>query len=113
VLQPLAGAPLTSQQWHQATSSLLAAQVLAWQDTDKKGRPRSRDCRPFLLELRLAELFADGAVALHLRAAIDASGRSLRPEQLQHWFAGLLGQPLALTSPSRQALLLKPVLSCN
>ena len=113
VLQPQAGAPLTSQQWHQATSALLAAQALAWQDTDKKGRPRSRDCRPFLLELRLAELFADGAVALHLRAAIDASGRSLRPEQLQHWFAGLLGQPLALTSPSRQALLLKPVLSCN
>jgi radical SAM family uncharacterized protein/radical SAM-linked protein len=113
VLQPQAGAPLTSQQWHQATSALLAAQALAWQDTDKKGRPRSRDCRPFLLELRLAELFADGAVAVHLRAAIDASGRSLRPEQLQHWLAGLLGQPLALTSPRRQALLLKPVLSCN
>ncbi len=112
VLQPQAGAPLTSQQWHQATSALLAAQALAWQDTDKKGRPRSRDCRPFLLELRLAELFADGAVAVHLRAAIDASGRSLRPEQLQHWLAGLLGQPLALTSPRRQALLLKPVLSC-
>jgi hypothetical protein len=45
-----------------------------------------------------------------LWAAIDGSGRSLRPEQVQHWIAERLGQSLALTALHRQALVLKPVL---
>ena len=113
VLQPQAGAPLTPQQWQQARSALLASQTLAWQDTDKKGRPRSRDCRPFLLDLVIAELFPDGPAAFDLRAAVDSSGRSLRPEQLQHWLGELLGQPLTVTALRRRALLLKPVLTFN
>jgi hypothetical protein len=45
-----------------------------------------------------------------LWAAIDASGRSLRPEQVQHWIAERLGQSLVLKALRRQALVLKPVL---
>ncbi|MCP9891056.1 TIGR03960 family B12-binding radical SAM protein [Cyanobium sp. Aljojuca 7D2] len=109
VLQPEAGEHVTPEQWQQARASLLAAESLIWQDTDKKGRPRSRDCRPFLLELQMTS-GTDGVQRCSLRAAIDASGRSLRPEQVQHWIAECLGQSLTLTALRRQALLLKPVL---
>ena len=109
VLKPEAGAHVTPEQWQQARTMLLAAESLIWHDTDKKGRPRSRDCRPFLLELQMTS-GTDGAQRCSLRAAIDASGRSLRPEQVQHWISERLGQSLALTALRRQALLLKPVL---
>ena len=39
------------EQWHQAVAAVLAAPSLIWQDTDKKGRPRQRDCREALLGL--------------------------------------------------------------
>ena len=107
VLKPQAG-PLTSEQWQQARASLLAAENLMWNDTDKKGRPRSRDCRPFLLDLQWAEPQSAGSLLCTLWASIDASGRSLRPEQVQHWLGERLGQSLALSSLRRQALLLKP-----
>jgi radical SAM-linked protein len=107
VLKPQAG-PLTSEQWRQARASLLAAETLMWNDTDKKGRPRSRDCRPFLLDLQWAEPQSADSLLCTLWASIDASGRSLRPEQVQHWLGDRLGQSLALSSLRRQALLLKP-----
>jgi radical SAM-linked protein len=110
VLQPEAGMHLPPEQWQQACTTLLAAESLIWHDTDKKGRPRSRDCRPFLLELQMTAA-ADGAQQCSLWAAIDASGRSLRPEQLQHWISERLGQSLALRALRRQALLLKPMLN--
>jgi hypothetical protein len=56
---------------------------------------------------------ADGIQPCTLRAAIDASGRSLRPEQVQQWIGERLGQSLALTALRREALLLKPVLICT
>ena len=108
VLQPQAGAPPTSEQWQQARASLLAAETLTWNDTDKKGRPRSRDCRPFLLDLQWAEPQSDGSLLCTLWAAIDAAGRSLRPEQVQHWLAERLGQSLALSGLRRKDLVLKP-----
>ena len=108
VLQPQAGAPPTPEQWQQARASLLAAETLTWNDTDKKGRPRSRDCRPFLLDLQWAEPQSDGSLLCTLWAAIDAAGRSLRPEQVQHWLAERLGQSLALSGLRRKDLVLKP-----
>jgi radical SAM-linked protein len=108
VLQPQAGAPPTPEQWQQARASLLAAETLIWNDTDKKGRPRSRDCRPFLLDLQWAEPQSDGSLLCSLWAAIDAAGRSLRPEQVQHWLAERLGQSLALSGLRRKDLVLKP-----
>ena len=98
------------EQWQQAVAALLAAPSLIWQDTDKKGRPRQRDCREALLGLGLT-LEPGGSVMLELDAAIDPSGRSLRPEQLQHWLAEQLDRPLHLGRLRRQALVLKPVLT--
>ena len=97
-------------QWQQAVAALLAAPALIWQDTDKKGRPRQRDCREALLGLSVT-MEAAGSVMLELDAAIDSSGRSLRPEQLQHWLAQELNRTLLLGRLQRQALLLKPVLT--
>ena len=97
------------EQWQQAVAAVLAAPSLIWQDTDKKGRPRQRDCREALLGLGL-NLEPGGSVMLELDAAIDASGRSLRPEQLQHWLSEQLDRPLYLGRLRRQALHLKPVL---
>ena len=97
------------EQWQQAVAAVLAAPSLIWQDTDKKGRPRQRDCREALLGLGFT-LEPGGSVMLQLDAAIDPSGRSLRPEQLQHWLAEQLDRPLHLGRLQRQALLLKPVL---
>ncbi|WP_255023824.1 TIGR03960 family B12-binding radical SAM protein [Cyanobium sp. T1G-Tous] len=108
VLQSQAGAAPTLEQWQQARASLLAAETLTWNDTDKKGRPRSRDCRPFLLDLQWAEPQSDGSLLCSLWAAIDAAGRSLRPEQVQHWLAERLGQSLALSGLRRKDLVLKP-----
>ncbi|MFN9619634.1 MAG: TIGR03960 family B12-binding radical SAM protein [Synechococcaceae cyanobacterium] len=97
--------------WRQALEALLAAPSLDWHDTDKKGRPRTRDCRSYLLALALErgpDPADGGAVRLALRARIDPQGRSLRPEFLRHWLAERLGQPLALGRIERRALLLAP-----
>ncbi|MFM8936296.1 MAG: TIGR03936 family radical SAM-associated protein, partial [Vulcanococcus sp.] len=98
--------------WTAAAEALLASESWIWHDTDKKGRPRSRECRPDLLSLAVvAGLDQPGAPAsaalLRYSAAIDAAGRSLRPEQLQHWFAQQLNQPLQLAALRRQALQLR------
>jgi hypothetical protein len=95
--------------WRQALRELLAAPSLPWHDTDKKGRPRQRDCRPYLLELALAEgpeAAQGGAVHLDLRARIDPQGRSLRPDFLRHWLGESLARPLQLGRIERRALLL-------
>jgi hypothetical protein len=95
-----------SQDWHAAAAALLASDSWIWHDTDKKGRPRSRECRPDLLDLSVQPDRA-GVVAVTYSAAIDAAGRSLRPEQLQHWFQQRLGVELALLRLRRQSLQLR------
>ncbi|MCX5949084.1 MAG: TIGR03936 family radical SAM-associated protein, partial [Cyanobacteria bacterium] len=102
--------------WDGALADLLAAETLIWSDTDKKGRPRQRDCRPYLLRLgRLrpaGDLDPDGSleqpIRLALEATIDLQGRSLRPEQLQHWLAERLAVPLRLGRVERRSLELRP-----
>jgi hypothetical protein len=79
-----------------------------WHDTDKKGRPRQRDCRADLRELRLQGVDADGSATLAVQAAIDAAGRSIRPEQLAHWLGERLAAALVLRAVRRDTLLLKP-----
>ena len=101
-----------AESWPRAIAALLAAPSLPWHDTDKKGRPRCRDCRPALRNLALAPASTPGqgeigAVTLELEAAIDASGRSLRPEQLAHWLGELLGVRLVCASMQRLALILR------
>ena len=92
--------------WHTAAEALLASDSWIWHDTDKKGRPRSRDCRPDLRDLSVQPDHT-GVVAVTYTAAIDAAGRSLRPEQLQHWFQQQLGVELALLRLRRQSLQLR------
>lgn len=107
-LQPQQPGPLA---WQGAMEALLASAEWIWEDTDKKGRPRQRDCRPFLQALELVGGSADAAAAssatLRYTAVVDPAGRSLRPEQLQHWFSQHLGQPLEMQSLRRESLQLR------
>ncbi|EDY37625.1 radical SAM domain protein [Cyanobium sp. PCC 7001] len=100
------------ERWARAIAALLAAESLPWHDTDKKGRPRSRDCRQALRSLvpvppAAAAQALEGGMVLELEAAIDPSGRSLRPEQLAHWLGEDLGVALVCASMQRLALLLR------
>ena len=89
--------------------ALLAGDQLIWNDTDKKKRPRQRDCKPFLLDLTASDLDspASDGVVLQLHAAIDAMGRSLKPTQIQHWLSEEMGMELQLKQVQRRALLLE------
>jgi radical SAM family uncharacterized protein/radical SAM-linked protein len=107
-LRPVSGETLTPERWDGAIAAVLAREALVWHDTDKKGRPRQRDCRPSLLALRRLEAEPDGAMPFALEAAIDAQGRSLRPGQLQHWLAEALALELSVHSLERTALRLHP-----
>ncbi len=107
------GPALDPQACETAIAALLAAEVLRWHDTDKRGRPRERDCRPELLDLRLVDTGScagrpspEGLV-LQLEATIDGAGRSLRPSQVAHWLAEHLGGAVALGHQCRTALLLR------
>ncbi|MEY4431563.1 MAG: hypothetical protein RLZZ533_1499 [Cyanobacteriota bacterium] len=108
VLQPVAGPGLPLPAWRAAAEALLASDSWIWHDTDKKGRPRQRDCRPFLQQLHLEAGQQPGQIAVHVQALVDPTGRSLRPEQLQHWFAERLETPLDLVQLRRLALQLAP-----
>ena len=99
--------PMTWLAWQQALAALLSCSSLIWEDTDKKGRPRQRDCRPALLSLDLEAEAGDRAVSLRLQASIDAQGRSLRPQQVQYWLGQQLDRSLTLSRIRRQALLLR------
>jgi radical SAM family uncharacterized protein/radical SAM-linked protein len=96
--------------WQRAIQALLESTTLPWNDTDKKGRPRSRDCRPYLLSLNLVTHRSDPwnpGAELRLEAAIDLLGRSLRPEHLCAWLGGELGYGLRLGRMRRLTLLLR------
>jgi radical SAM family uncharacterized protein/radical SAM-linked protein len=98
--------PPEPEGWQAAAAALLASDSWIWHDTDKKGRPRSRECRPDLLDLALT-MERPERVRLAYTAAIDPAGRSLRPDQLQHWFEQQLGVPLAVVSLCRESLRLR------
>jgi radical SAM family uncharacterized protein len=121
--------PPAPADWRRAIDGLLGASALPWRDTDKKGRPRERDCRPYLLALALLDPDAPAplvraasaptgepaptvapppAVTLVLEAAIDPQGRSLRPEQIARWLEDALGCGLRLRAVERQSLRLRP-----
>ena len=102
-------AKATSEEWAAAAADLLAQESWIWEDTDKKGRPRQRDLRPYLSALELLPRSVDDPDLQGLRysAVVDPAGRSLKPEQLQQWFAGRLARPLALVGLRRQSLLLQ------
>ena len=116
-LRAQAAPALEPEAWDAAIAALLAATELSWHDTDKRGRPRQRDCRPELVDLRRVapgpscpEQNSPDAPVFELEAAIDGAGRSLRPSQVAQWLAEQLGHELALGSQCRTALLLRELL---
>ncbi len=104
----LALEPQLQMDWRSVVTQLINAESLIWHDTDKKGRPRQRDCRSALLSLDLQTEQPSNQARLTLHAAVDEMGRSLRPAQIQHWLEELLERPLQLHHLCRDALLLKP-----
>ena len=104
----LALEPELQMDWRSVVTQLINAESLIWHDTDKKGRPRQRDCRSALLSLDLHAEGPSNQARLTLHAAVDEMGRSLRPAQIQYWLEELLERPLQLHHLCRDALLLKP-----
>lgn len=103
--RPESGVTLPSQAWQAACEAVLAAPGLPWGDTDKKGRPRQRDLRPLLKGLTLHGQ-SGAAVRLAVDVAIDPTGRSLKPEQLETILADRLGEGLTITTLRRDWLYL-------
>ena len=100
-------------EWEMALHTLMQSDTWIWNDQDKKGRPRQRDCRPALRQMSLAE--HDGrsnAVELVLETRIDAQGFGVRPEHLRSWLSAHLALPLRLGSQRREALFLSPQAAC-
>jgi radical SAM-linked protein len=101
-------------QWQAALTALLAASELPWHDTDKKGRPRQRDYRQLLLDLRLVSATAAAAeqvgqsapVQITLTSAITPQGLGLKPDHLCLWLGQQLGRTLRTDRHRRLALTL-------
>jgi radical SAM family uncharacterized protein/radical SAM-linked protein len=111
--QPEATAPESAwpgaETWEEALEALRGSESWIWHDQDKKGRPRQRDCRPALRQVRLLRHDPQQPlVALELETALDHQGFGVRPEHLRSWLSERLGQPLRLGHLRREALLLQP-----
>ena len=94
----------TTTDWPGALAAITAAETLMWNDTDKKGRPRQRDCRPALRQLTIVDATEADRVRLRLDADVDPMGRSIRPSQIQYWLEQHLAMPLRLDQLRREAL---------
>ncbi len=100
-------------QWQQAVNSIMNADELIWIDNDKKGRKRTRDCRPGLNYLRLKSTCPKGQEELPLKTVqfefktiIDVMGRSLKPVQIKYWLEKDLKSNFIIKSSARDELLL-------
>ena len=94
--------------WEAALEALRASESWIWHDHDKKGRPRQRDCRPALRQVRLSRhARQEGWVELELETSIDDRGFGLRPEHLRGWLSARLEKPLRLGWMRREALILR------
>ena len=103
-LQVAPESPRKGVDWSMAVAAITAAEQLIWHDTDKKGRPRQRDCRSALRRLEVLDGSSPHRGRLRLEAEVDEMGRSLRPAQLQHWIAEQQGVSLEIIGLSREAL---------
>ena len=93
-----------SPDWSAAVEAITASSQLIWHDTDKKGRPRERDCRSALISLRPLAEPKGHALSLLLETDVDPMGRSLRPLQIQHWLSEQIGDSLKLQELCREEL---------
>ncbi len=99
--------------WGKAVRKLIESNALIWNDKDKKGRPRERDCKNELQRLELKkirssefDLNQNSEASFELEALIDQMGRSIKPVHIQHWLANELDQGLNIKDVKRQELLL-------
>ena len=108
VLKSQLGEPsIAHERWREALDDLLSRDTLIWEDKDKKGRLRQRDCRPALVSLELVGPVAGEAtegMMMELLARIDHQGRSMKPAQLQHWLSEAMEQSLLLQNVRRLEL---------
>jgi radical SAM-linked protein len=99
----------TAATWANGLETLERSERWIWHDHDKKGRPRQRDCRPALRQVRLLHHdWQSPQVEMALETSLDGQGFGLRPEHLRGWLSEHLGQPLRLGWMRREALLLQP-----
>ncbi len=110
-LKVISGNNPTKFKWQEAMDFLLKAKELIWRDTDKKGRPRQRNCRPELNSLTIndqintpEELITLKGVRLELNAFIDPLGRSIKPTQVKHWLEEYFEYPLAISHVHRDEI---------
>jgi radical SAM-linked protein len=102
-----------AEEWEGALQALMQSDRWIWNDRDKKGRPRQRDCRPALRQLSLAPQAGSGsAVNLVLETRIDTQGFGVRPEHLRSWLSDHLALPLRLGPQKRAALILRSQAAC-
>ncbi|MGA1304603.1 MAG: TIGR03960 family B12-binding radical SAM protein [Cyanobium sp.] len=102
-----------AEAWESALQSLKQTASWIWNDHDKKGRPRQRDCRPALRRVDLARHDGPGStVELVLETRIDAQGFGVRPEHLRSWLSAHLERPLRMGPQKREALFLRQQAAC-
>ena len=110
-LKVISGPNPSKYQWQQAIESLVQSDELIWQDKDKKGRPRKRNCRNELRSLHMnhagnktPELTNNQGIRLELNALIDPLGRSIKPLQIKHWLEIFLEQSLSISHVQRDEI---------
>ncbi len=99
-----------------AIDSITNSHQLIWEDFDKKGRPRQRDCLPNLKtlevkfpadsELGIKAIGSMNNALIRLEARIDSLGRSIKPNQVKYWLEKHIGKSLEITSIKRDELIL-------
>ncbi len=110
-LEVLKGTNPKTNDWIAAINSLVTAKELVWKDTDKKGRPRERNCRKELNSLKLKYEITEKeirpnhpAVRIELNALIDPIGRSIKPVQIKHWLEEYFGKSLKISHVQRDEI---------
>jgi len=110
-LQTKSGTNPNEAEWQKAIDSLFQAEELIWRDTDKKGRPRTRNCRNELNRLAMTKKMNKEAtlpvlqsIRLELNTLIDPMGRSIKPKQVKFWLEEFLGKPLEISREQRDEI---------
>ncbi len=107
---------LSTSEWMKSISAIKEETHLIWNDYDKKGRPRQRDCKPELKELEVSfprdiskkrgPLSKFNEANIKLEAKVDSLGRSIKPQQIKYWMEKHLGKSLQITKIKREQLIL-------
>ena len=91
--------------------SLFKSKELIWHDTDKKVRPRTRNCREEQSSHQMnierdivAKVATLKTVRVELTALITQGARSIKPLQIKHWLEEFLGRPLEIARVQRDEI---------